>query len=137
MLDVVKNLLTLGPVKNWDYWGVAPDAQNPMVGLVWPLSIEVPTLAQRKPQLTYSIEAAFWASDPAQLLQKVNDYTDFLSSVFQINGCQSVFSDSGYFSAELGPIEISAPSTSAGSSVSGRPGGLWVVVSSELTLGVS
>ena len=123
----LKDALTrLSSVSNWDYWGPAPDADFPLVGSVWPVSVE-PAKIGKPPVYEFLCTAALWADTPESLSAVVSD---FLSSITENIGdslpCLAEFTRNGQ-SISLGVLTVGLPSTSAASSL-GPIKGIWSAV---------
>ena len=119
-------------VPMWDYWGLAPDADFPVVGLLWPDSID-PMGSLVK--LRFEASAAFWSIEPEPLWSHLSSFTEDLGGAFGPNSpCLSELAFLGLSASLTGPIRIGLPNSSAASSTGPNAGGVWVPVNFTLEL---
>ena len=120
-------------VKNWDYEGVAPDSEFPLVGSVWPISLQPGTVG-RGSVTEFLCVAALWADTQVNLLQNISVFTESISNVYgsQTANCPSDLASVASL-VTLGPLTIGAPSYSAPSSI-GDVRGVWASVQFPLSI---
>lgn len=113
-------------VPMWDYWGSSPDADFPIVGLLWPDSVDVQSSYQT---FVFEASAAIWAIDPVTLWAQISEFVDALSAALGPNApCLPELSALGRSASLSGPIRVGLPSTSAASSTGPSAGGVWVSI---------
>lgn len=131
ILQATREALGAGTtVADWEFWGVAPDSENPAVGSVWPTSVTPADMGR----VGYGLfcTAALWAPSPATLETQIDGFVGSLLSTLSGQGCPPALNAIGA-TAVLGELEIGIPSTSAASST-GNLRGLWSSVSFTLSI---
>ena len=120
-------------VSNWDYEGVAPDSAFPLVGSVWPITVQ-PGSVGRGTVTDFLCVAAIWSDSQENLLSLVSGFCDSISSTYgtQISNCPTDLSSVASL-VTLGPLTIGFPSTSAPSSI-GDVRGVWASVQFTLSI---
>lgn len=119
-------------VPMWDYWGLAPDVDFPIVGLLWPDSV-TPQGSTNK--LLFEASAAFWSTEPEPLWSQLSGFIDSLGSALGPNNhCLAELASVGFSARLAGPIRVGLPNTSAASSTGPNVGGVWVPVNFTIEL---